>query len=63
MTTVIQTPSSDSSGVVVAFMIVLLVAVGFGIAYYNGVFTGSGKTTVIEHKTVNITVPAATPKP
>ncbi len=46
MTTTIQKGSSDNSALAITLMVLVFVALGFGIAYTKGFF--SGTTTVIE---------------
>ncbi len=73
MTTIIEkNSSSDNSGIgalAIVLIVCVLVAVGFGIAYLNGSFSGPAtviernNTSTIEHKTTVVPVPVVVPAP
>jgi len=72
MTTIIQKDSSgDSSGLsalAIVLIVCVLLAVGIGLAYNNGFFTGpttviEKNNTVIEHKTIVLPAPETAPEP
>jgi len=67
MTTIVERDNtSDSSALAVILVIALLVAVGLGIAYMNGAFSGSStkeNTTIIERNNTTTAPAPANPAP